>query len=108
MNGHTVQLRLVKYHRIMVEACPVCDTLWRLYTQAADNLRELNGKHRDARDKGDQNTAEILAHEITIVESALPVVRRELRRHAVARHANGNGDQKDKGQKDQKDQKEKK
>jgi hypothetical protein len=79
----------------MVEACPVCDTLWRLYTQAADNLHELNGKHRDARGKGDQNTVEILAHEITIAESALPVVRRELRRHEVTRHANnGQGDQK--------------
>ena len=78
----------------MVEACPVCDTLWRLYTRAADNLHELNGKHRDARDKGDPNSSEILAHEITIAESALPVVRRELRRHQVARHTNGLADQK--------------
>lgn len=70
----------------MVEACPVCDTLWRLYTQAVDNIRELSGKHRDARDKGDQNAAEILAHEITIAESALPTVRRELRRHEMGRH----------------------
>ena len=85
----------------MVEACPVCDTLWRLYTQAADNLRELSGKHRDARDKGDQNTAEILAHEITIAESALPVVRRELRRHEMTRHANGQGEhKKEKGEKE--------
>jgi len=76
----------------MVEACPVCDTLWRLYSQAADNLHELNGKFRDARSKGDQNTAEILGHEITIAESALPVVRRELRRHEVSRHTNGRGD----------------
>jgi hypothetical protein len=89
----------------MVEACPVCDVLWRLYTQAADNLHELNGKHRDARGKGDQNTVDILAHEITIAESALPVVRRELRRHEAARHGNAQGDQKQK--KDQKEQGEK-
>ena len=79
----------------MVEACSVCDTLWRLYSQAADNLRELNGKHREARDNGNPNTLEILAHEIVIAESALPVVRRELRRHETARHGNnGQGDQK--------------
>ena len=85
----------------MVEACPVCDTLWRLYSQAADNLHELNGKHRDARGKGDQNTVEILSHEITIAESALPVVRRELRRHELTRHANGQGEQKkEKGEKE--------
>jgi hypothetical protein len=84
----------------MIEACPVCDTLWRLYSQAADNLHELNGKHLDARGKGDQNTVEILAHEIAIAESALPVVRRELRRHEMARHANGRGDrQKEAGEK---------
>lgn len=76
----------------MIEACPVCDTLWRLYSQAADNLHELNGKFRDARGKGDQNTAEILGHEITIAESALPVVRRELRRHEMTRHSNGHSD----------------
>jgi hypothetical protein len=80
----------------MVEACPVCDTLWRLYSQAADNLHELNGKHRDARGGGDQNKVEILACEITIAESALPVVRRELRRHEMARHSNGQGDSKQK------------
>jgi hypothetical protein len=87
----------------MVEACPVCDTLWRLYSQAAGNLHELNGKHRDARGSGDQNTVEILAHEITIAESALPVVRRELRRHEMTRHANGQGDrkqQKEQGEKE--------
>jgi hypothetical protein len=89
----------------MVEACPICDVLWRLYSQAADNLHELNGKHRDARGKGDQNTVDILAHEITIAESALPVVRRELRRHEAARHGNGQGDQKQK--KEQKEQGEK-
>lgn len=89
----------------MVEACPVCDVLWRLYSQAADNLHELNGKHRDARGRGDQNTVDILAAEITIAESALPVVRRELRRHEMARHDNGQGDQKQK--KEQKEQGEK-
>jgi hypothetical protein len=78
----------------MVEACPVCDVLWRLYSQAADNIRELNGKHRDARGAGDSNTVEILAHEIAIAESSLPAVRRELRRHEVARHSNGQGDKK--------------
>jgi hypothetical protein len=77
----------------MVEACSVCDTLWRLYTQAADNLHQLNGKHTDARGKGDQTTVEILAHEITIAESTLPIVRRELRRHEQARHgATGKSD----------------
>jgi len=86
----------------MVEACPVCDTLWRLYTQAADNLQELSGKHRDARSKGDQNTVEILAHEITVAESALPVVRRELRRHELARHSGGQGDKSDKNDKQKK------
>lgn len=80
----------------MVEACPVCDVLWRLYRQAADNLHELNGKHSDARGKGDSNTVEILAHEIAIAESALPAVRRELRRHEAARHGNGQGDSSDK------------
>jgi hypothetical protein len=72
----------------MVETCPTCDTLWRLYTRAIDNLRDLLGKHRDARDKGDQNSAGVLAHEIAIAESALPVVRRELRRHEIAHHGN--------------------
>ena len=86
----------------MVEACPVCDTLWRLYTQAADNLHELNGKHRDARGKGDQNTVEILEHEIAIAEASLPAVRRELRRHELARHANGKGDRKPEGEKERK------
>ena len=76
----------------MVEACPVCDTLWRLYTQAADNLHELSGKHSDARGKGDQTTVDILAHEISIAESTLPVVRRELRRHEMVRHRNGQGE----------------
>jgi hypothetical protein len=67
----------------MVETCPVCVTLWRLYSQAGDNLHELTGRHRDARGGGDQNALAILADEITIAESALSVVRRELRRHEV-------------------------
>jgi hypothetical protein len=37
---------------------------------------------------------EILAHEIVIAESALPVVRRGLRRHALSRHGNGQAGQK--------------
>jgi hypothetical protein len=72
----------------MVEACPVCDTLWRLYGRATDNLHSLVGKHSEARDKGDPNSVEILAHEITIGESALRAVRIELRRHEGARHGN--------------------
>jgi hypothetical protein len=52
-----------------------------------DNLRELSGKLRDARGGGDQTTVEIFSSEIAIAESALPVVRRELRRHQAARHA---------------------
>ncbi|HEX3748236.1 MAG TPA: hypothetical protein VHW09_30110 [Bryobacteraceae bacterium] len=87
----------------MVEACPVCDTLWRLYSQAADNLHELNAKHRDARGKGDQNTVEILAHEIVIAESALPVVRRQLRRHETSRHVDAQGDQKQQKEKGEKE-----
>ena len=70
----------------MVEACPVCDTLWRLYGRASENLHELIGKHTDSRDKGDRNSTDLLAHEIAIAESALGAVRRELRRHEVARH----------------------
>jgi hypothetical protein len=72
----------------MVEACPVCDTLWRLYKQATDNLQALVGKHADVRGQGDQNSVEILSHEITIGESTLGAVRRELRRHEGLRHAN--------------------
>ena len=78
----------------MVESCPVCDTLWRLYGQAADNLRDLIGKHRDQRDKGDHNSVEILSHEIDISESALSAVRRELRRHETARHGEKQENQK--------------
>ena len=72
----------------MIETCPVCDTLWRLYGRAVDNLRDLAGKHGDARGKGDHNSVEILAHEITIAESALRAVRHELRRHEITRHGN--------------------
>ena len=71
----------------MVEACPVCDTLWRLYAKAVENLHELVGKRTEAHDRGDQNTLEILTCEISIAQSALPVVRRELRRHEASRHA---------------------
>jgi hypothetical protein len=78
----------------MVEACPTCDTLWRLYSRAVENLQDLSGKHRDARDKGDQNGVDVLAHEITIAESALPVVRREIRRHHVATHGDRQSNQK--------------
>ena len=74
----------------MVEACPTCDTLWRLYSRAIENLQDLSGKHRDARDKGDQNGVEVLAHEMTIAELTLPAVRREIRRH---HHTNHNGSQ---------------
>lgn len=77
----------------MVEGCPVCDTLWRLYIQAANKLQELNGKHRVARDEGDEETVDILAHRVAIAESTLPVVRRELRRHETARHGSGPGEQ---------------
>jgi hypothetical protein len=79
----------------VTEACPVCDTLWRLYSVAADNHHTLVGKHNDACGKGDQRNFEILSHEITIAESALCAVRRELRRHEGARHpaARANGQQ---------------
>jgi hypothetical protein len=86
----------------MVEACPVCDTLWRLYKQATDNLQALVGKHADLRGQGDQNSVEILSHEITIGESSLRAVRRELRRHEDARHGNQKPQPKEEGQKAQK------
>jgi hypothetical protein len=73
----------------VIEACPVCDTLWRLYARAIENLKELVGKHADARGRGDQNTVEILAHEIPISESALRAVSLQLRRHKDARHKDG-------------------
>ena len=72
----------------VTEACGVCDTLWRLYGQATDNLRTLVEKHRDGRGQGDQTTVEILSAEITIAESGLRAVRKELRRHEESRHAN--------------------
>jgi hypothetical protein len=82
----------------MVEACPVCDTLWRLYTQAANNLHNLVEKHGETRGKGDQNSVEVLSHEITIVESTLRIVRREIHRHEVVRHSNPQGNQKTQSQ----------
>jgi len=77
----------------VIEACPTCDTLWRLYAKAADNLRDLVEKHADFRAKGDQITAEILSHEITIAESSLHVVRRELQRHEGGRHSGRRAEQ---------------
>lgn len=79
----------------MIEACPTCDTLWRLYAKAADNLHELVGKFRDSRDKGDANTADILSHELAIAESSLRSVRRELLRHERSRHNGQNGKRKE-------------
>jgi hypothetical protein len=70
----------------MIEACNTCETLWRLYSRAADNLRELVGKHGEARGRGEQQPVEILSHEIAIAESALRTVRRELRRHEMEKH----------------------
>jgi hypothetical protein len=78
----------------MVEACAVCDTLWRLYGRATDNLHELVGKHGDAREKGDQNSVEVLSHEVTIAESTLGLVRREIRRHERSRHGDRQENQK--------------
>jgi hypothetical protein len=86
----------------MVEACPICDTLWRLYKQATDNLQTLVGKHADLRGQGDKNSVEILSHEITIGESSLRAVRRELRRHEGVRHDNQKSQPKEEGQKAQK------
>ena len=71
----------------MTEACPVCDTLWRLYSVAAENHHTLVGKHAEARGAGTGKTAEILDHEIAIAESAFRAVRQELRRHDKARHS---------------------
>ena len=66
--------------------CPICDTFWRLYERAADNLQELIGKRRDAKDGNASSSVEMLEHEIAIAERALGSVRRELRRHEAARH----------------------
>ena len=71
---------------VPVPQCPLCETFWRLYARAADNLQELVGKHRNAQDGDDRNSIEMLAHEITIAGSALRSVRLELRRHERARH----------------------
>jgi hypothetical protein len=70
----------------VTEACPVCDTLWRLYSVATENHHTLVGKHAEARGTGTGKTAEILDHEIAIAESAFRAVRQELRRHDRARH----------------------
>lgn len=77
----------------MIESCRTCETLWRLYSKAADNLRELVEKHGDSRAKGEQQTVEILSHEITIAESALRTVRRELRRHEAGKHGSAQANQ---------------
>jgi hypothetical protein len=81
----------------VIEACPTCDTLWRLYARAAENLHELVGKHGDSRGSGDHNTVEILSHEITIAESSLRAVRREIRRHETERHSQPRGNQEAQG-----------
>ena len=86
----------------VTEACPVCDTLWRLYGVATDNHHTLVGKRGDARDNGEHHTLEILTHEITIAESALGAVRRELRRHERSRHGNPQEKAKPQGQEQKK------
>lgn len=94
MRGGTDRPQLPLLESSVAEACAVCDTLWRLYALAADNLHTLVGKHGEAHDKND-HTGEILAHEISIAESSLRAVRRELRRHDLSRHRNqGTGDAK--------------
>ena len=70
----------------MPDTCPTCDTLWRLYSVATGNHQTLVGKHSDARSQGDGKNLEILDHEISIAESAVRAVRRELRRHELSRH----------------------
>jgi hypothetical protein len=72
---------------IMVEACPVCDTLWRLYGKAVANLQELVSKLTDGRGQGDQHNVEILTHEVNIAESSVRAVGRELRQHEKEHHA---------------------
>jgi hypothetical protein len=80
---------------VPVTQCPLCETFWRLYEKAADNLRELIGKHKSARDGDDRNSIEILAHEIAIAEASLRSVRLELRRHESERHGQGQPKAKD-------------
>ncbi len=70
----------------MTEACPTCDTLWRLYAKAAENLRELITKHGEARASADRKNVEILGHEVAIAESAVHSVGEQLRRHDETRH----------------------
>jgi hypothetical protein len=71
---------------VPVPQCPLCETFWRLYARATDNLSELVSKHKAARDGDDRNSIEMLAHEIAIAESALRSVRLELHRHESYRH----------------------
>lgn len=80
--GPTIAPRFV----VPVTQCPLCETFWRLYAKGVDNLRDLTEKHKGARDGDDRNSAEMLAHEIVIAESALRSVRLELRRHEAERH----------------------
>ena len=68
--------------------CPLCETFWRLYGRAAENLTELVSKHQNALGGEDRNSTEMLAHEIAIAEASLRSVRKELRRHELGRHAN--------------------
>lgn len=67
--------------------CPICDTFWRLYSRAVENLHELVGKHRDMRERGDNSSREMLEYEIAIAESTLHNIRHELRRHEEVRHS---------------------
>jgi len=67
--------------------CPICDTFWRLYGRAVENLHELVRKHRDERDRADKCSCEMLEYEIAIAESTLHSIRAERRRHERRRHA---------------------
>ena len=66
--------------------CAICDTFWRLYTRAVENLHELVRKHGDMRDRGDSGSCEMLSYEIAIAESTLRAIRVERRRHDRIRH----------------------
>jgi hypothetical protein len=70
----------------MTEICSVCDTLWRLYLRALDNLKELAEKHGESRSKGDRNSVEILGYEIMIAEASLRSVQIAIRHHETAQH----------------------
>lgn len=67
-------------------ACSICDTFWRLYAHAVENLHELVRKHRDVYDRGDKNSMEMLDYEIAIAESTLHSIRQERLRHDQLRH----------------------